>query len=139
MSLRMHLLSWLSRIKVKLFYSYVQKKRDFRPFTTLGRRENSILSFFSPRTLRSNTVIWKFGCFFPKNSQNYPPQSTILWILKLYFFSLNLLRPFKWCVKKTAKFSIIKCNYNCHNNGILSIESSSNIFLWLEVMLLMTK
>ena len=36
-------------------------------------------------------------------------------------------------------FSKIECNYYCHHNGILSLLSNTNIFIWLEVMLLMTK
>ena len=45
----------------------------------------------------------------------------------------------KGCLKKTATFCNIDCNYYCHHNDILSIESKNNIFIWLLVMLLMTK
>ena len=44
----------------------------------------------------------------------------------------------KGCLKKTATFFMIDWNCYCHLNSILSIERNSNIFIWLQVMLLMT-
>ena len=48
---------------------------------------------------------------------------------------LQVLKRWQKIVKGVPK----KRNYYCPHNGILSLLINSNIFIWLEVMLLMTK
>ena len=97
------------------------------------------LSFWHYQMIKSFRVVRVLKDFgktkIPMTSND---QNTVIRILMITSMT-NLRAHPKGCPKKTATFSKIECNYYCPHNGILSLLINSNIFIWLEVMLLMTK
>ena len=114
----------------------------------LSGKKHGLVSFLTPWSsmamgLPGLAILWVCPLLWRGRCLNWRVQAALLLGHLEQKLFLNIAQKkelkFERFTQNTATFSKIECNYYCPHNGILSLLINSNIFIWLEVMLLMTK